>query len=679
MRALLLAGLFLFEPAWADDTSEQLTAKLRQAFSRLQNGIPSTADKTAVDEVGRSAYVQLELLRQGLKEEMPKISGQCHRFLTLSDQLTTDLQSSINSFSARPDVPITSDADFELANRLQIGGASFSTLETLMTAGAEGGFEVLIPSARSTCPFQQRENIKILFHATMLRLNAFFRAAFGVPGLREMYETQERLLRMSLSDEINNRNKFWAIMAVGTVASVAVWEYAPPMAAAAIQRLWGYTPRLITSQVFTYGARASALTAEAAVFSYAGNLATDPVPPGTLLGSWEEAMTNIQFLVDSPVHAPEVELNYLSQAHAAVFASTSKWLHLLPNSKPSVQMIELLQLVAGASVSEQLRRLPKWLATNFNARPECRQFLNWGVSDRKCLIGMRKLAKGFIFESVTRPPEMMVIRLSRPDEWKRLDTDSSRPTLDVPYDADASRIHRFIAAELLRPEYRQRLGYLNQIDALKGRLEEQTGAIFEIEDRISNLNAVAGLYNLTLLAQENPALFQGRSDVIKISDHFQLPYEERLKLKEDVDAQADLGRLREYLSDVQRRSRPTMDDPHWPDRFFVVRQQLSDVTKQVSLQTGVPEVVCSDVGGLRQADCLVAIARIRQFALREEIPFPKIDLIAVVDRYSMVDPTDFYVDGRRTVLLVRSDITPRDFWQFLRGHQWLQISSGDEK
>lgn len=305
-------------------------AALLEAYHHLRDGVPPEgADQ--LQSAAKKSLDGLFELRSELGVARSSSTGECRQFADISERLAGDIQSGVARFSMRPLVqPIADDREFESANRLQIDIAAFSQLDFLMRTGGEGGYSVVDASSRSACPFSQREKIAHLFGSNLISLTDFFRAAFGSPGLAQMTADQNRLIRLIQADDKAENRRFWTIMAVGTAASAVLWEFGPPITAFGVRLIWGYTPRLLAVPAVLYGMKFSALVTEGVAFSYADQATAIEIEPSkSIAASWDEHMNSIAQLLDSPTHAPEIQLLFLSRVQALIFSDTIPWLNAL--------------------------------------------------------------------------------------------------------------------------------------------------------------------------------------------------------------------------------------------------------------------------------------------------------------------------------------------------------------
>lgn len=313
LGAWLLALTAIQAPALPTGKIESL-----EFFLAIQNGRPPES-AAAIQGAATKALASLKLFSPQLSfARRTSTTANCTRFRDVALALSQDLVKGITSYSG---------GDFELGNRLQIEIASFLTIQYLLSSKAEGGFGVLDVHERLVCPFVQRDTLMEQADQTLNDLTAFFRASFGTPGLAAMEDSQRRLLQLALQDEKVERRNFWIYTGALTVASIALWEFAPAALLLGVRGIWGVTPRILTLPSVTFGIQATALTAEGFVFAYAEELAADhPQAPKIMLGSWTEFMNAIETIVASPVHAPQLQMVLLSRVHAMVYADVLPWI-----------------------------------------------------------------------------------------------------------------------------------------------------------------------------------------------------------------------------------------------------------------------------------------------------------------------------------------------------------------
>lgn len=321
LKGALLAITFsaLSLPAFAQlgpGTNAEKLAAL-EVYQKLIDGEPPAAGRDLFLAAQAHTLKSLDSVRSLLVHKTSGLSQNCARYQGVLRKLTSDLQQSIKNYSG----------DFELGNRIQIEIAAFMTLQHLMRTGVEGGFGVLEQRTRTTCPFAEREVLLEHMTSALSSLTNYFRATFGRPGLRQMEDTQHRLLNLALADERSENRKFWIYTGALTLSSIVLWEVAPVAVAFGARGIWGMTPLWLSRPGVVFTTRIAAITAEGFAFAFAEDLASHhPEASRVVLGSWNEYMDSIDAIVDNPVHAPQLQLVLLSRIQSLIFSESMQWL-----------------------------------------------------------------------------------------------------------------------------------------------------------------------------------------------------------------------------------------------------------------------------------------------------------------------------------------------------------------
>lgn len=313
----IFLSFLIGETGWAEAVTMADNIRL------IESGSQPEGDVDKVDLAAAKANIALSQLRDHIAPERVASTQACARFIDLSNRLARQLQTDLTKFVISVEkLNSHSDLDFSFVNRLQIAISAFSEMDFLINSGADGGYSVLDLSSRIACPFRDRVAFSSSFRESLTLLSGFFRSAFGRPGLNKIDAIERRLLRMMVQDEYRDEKKAWMLVAGGTVASLAVWQFGVPAAIASVRWLWGYIPRLLTIPAILFGAKVSALTAESAALYYvdrATNLAVPP--PENVIGSWDEHMDAIEVFLNSPVRSPALHYTFLTRIHSHLFTA----------------------------------------------------------------------------------------------------------------------------------------------------------------------------------------------------------------------------------------------------------------------------------------------------------------------------------------------------------------------
>jgi len=667
------------DPQKQPSSPDEKTTALEEFLKFEQGQRPE--DATSIASKREQALTQIRQFTELMSSQPRTLSANCRRFSALALRLLHDLGVGVESYPNPPPTPL-SDSEFELSNRMQIEAAAYFTVVYFLQNNKDAGFNPFDPAANESCAFPARDELKKSSLKTLNDLNTYMLAAFGSPSLEEIDHNQRRLLKLAIGDENAENARSWLYAGIFTVASAVLWETAPVAVLAGIRTAVGYTPRLLLFPIMTYGIRVSALTAEGFAFVYTQDLATQhPETPKVLLGSWDEYMNSIDSLIESPRHAPQVQMALLGRVQGMIFQSILPWLSsqdfTISASGPtprisSVRHVEMLNILSDASVENQLHRLPHWLEQQFNYRPQCDDSFVRGVSLLKCLSGMRALSTALINGQLPTPPEPLTVVVG--PQWHKMQPEQRVAKVSIPYTAEEREIVGFLNREIHRPAYAERLRLLTQIEDLRVNLEGQAGKEIEISDQLTNLQAAAGLYGLELYLRKSGAKLDGPSEVITISDAFRLPYEDELKIKEDIRANASLADMQTYLSQANRQG---YGDGRWPKSFFEEREALNGEMKAFADSQNLNRVMCSPSSALSQHNCRLTLKRLGK-ALTLGVKTAKLDTLIIMGSDEIPQAADYFLEPkeRKNILLVRSGFGLAPLMRQFNDWGWLEDSSG---
>jgi hypothetical protein len=314
-------------PEPAPSPSEILA--MLESVVHITEGVPPGADTAAVSLSATRSVAELGWLYERLEAlKFQALDAKCFRFVTVSRHLTSALHGLLSAAALAPGRLLgASNSDFEFVTRIQLAISAFAELQAMVSSGEEGGYGVLDPEVKKSCDFPERKEVADGFSSSIVQMSDFFHLAFGSLGLNQMEQAQERLLKLAVAEEPRNRNRFIAVMIGGTLVSIALWRFAPPLAEASIRMLWGYTPQILARPAFLYGARVSALIAEGVAFSYATDLSSTKVEaPQMRLHSYEEYLEAFDTLATSPLHTPDLDFIFLGRVHATLFQRSAAWI-----------------------------------------------------------------------------------------------------------------------------------------------------------------------------------------------------------------------------------------------------------------------------------------------------------------------------------------------------------------
>ncbi len=331
-----------------------------------------------------------------------------------------------------------------------------------------------------------------------------------------------------------------------------------------------------------------------------------------------------------------------------------------------ILLVELMQILAGAPVEDQLRRLPKWVEEKFHYALECDRNWVWGTSDNQCLQGMLRFTRAVIEEESPTPNEKIRVRIMTKG-WGRMDVEQVHPRISLPYRAPRSEIASFLKEELSKPDYRQRLEFLEEIGDMLDALKDKTGVEFEVDDSVTNVHAVAALYKLQLLAEENAAMFKAKAEVIRLGTNFEFPFEQNLRLKETIDVEAPLSQIRFFFASPRRFLGEA-------DALFA-RRGLVDKLRTDLASTGTfGQVVCSPLGVMTYNACEVMIRRMQQLIDRKQITFPRADILVIAAINEVPVSVDYFQDPPtgKTLMMVRTGTKIPALIRQFGSKNWIQ-------
>src|SRR4051794_1520484 len=100
----------------------------------------------------------------------------------------------------------------------------------------------------------------------------------------------------------------------------------------------------------------------------------------------------------------------------------------------TINKIELLQLTSAATPEKQMEYIPEWLARKFNLRPDCDSRWFVGISENQCLLGLKRLAWGWLEQGRGRLPGGILVHLSSSGTYKPLNNDTRTAEMTLAYD-----------------------------------------------------------------------------------------------------------------------------------------------------------------------------------------------------------------------------------------------------
>jgi hypothetical protein len=338
----------------------------------------------------------------------------------------------------------------------------------------------------------------------------------------------------------------------------------------------------------------------------------------------------------------------------------------------TINKIELLQLTSAATPEKQIEFIPEWLAQKFNLRPDCDSRWFVGISENQCLLGLKRLAWGWLEQGHGRLPAGILIHLGNSGTYQPLNNENRVAEMSLAYDLAAHAFAAMINAAIAAPEYRQRLEFLERLESLTQALEQKLGAEIEIAEDIPNLAALSALVQLSSLLAEDPPLAPAQTEVFRIAGSFAPPYEENLKLKESLAVHARLDELRAYLAKPERTTRFWRHDREWPRSFFQARTDLEQSKHKLEGLIRIKEVTCSPMGSLTQAGCLKALEKLERLVEANSVHLPERDMLMIMSKSETPQKEYAFRDKASgiSLLQLREDFTLGGLAHFLSVHNW---------
>lgn len=330
--------------------------------------------------------------------------------------------------------------------------------------------------------------------------------------------------------------------------------------------------------------------------------------------------------------------------------------------------LELMQLLTGAGVETQVRRIPSWIEQQFHFRPRCRDRIFASLTELQCLVGIRALTSALISGSIPRPDE--AIQLEVGEHWQAIATLERFAKIQFPYTASEMEISRFIKREISSAAYAQRLRMVHHIEDLRQIVERKAGKEIEIDNALNNLEAAAGLQALDLYLNARGSPLDGPSEIISISNGFRLPFELGLKLQEDINAKGSLADFRNFFARPERNGFGR--EEAWPNTFFREREKLENTMHEIGMKHSIESIACSPAAALSQTACRLGLERLSKVLSWPVLHLPKIDRLGIVSGDEMEASADFFKDPKTNsmILLVRSDFAIGPLMRYFKYLGW---------
>jgi hypothetical protein len=333
----------------------------------------------------------------------------------------------------------------------------------------------------------------------------------------------------------------------------------------------------------------------------------------------------------------------------------------------SLLKLDEMNLIAGASISEQIQLLPNWLAKNFKILPTCDSGFVLGLDDLRCLIGMRQLTEDLIESKIQLPDEIVRVTISHSKTWKSLNAWERQVVVSIPYDATKEQLRLFFLAEFSRPEFRSRQNLFNEIRMLNEEIQAITSTKIEVDQSLTLNSEIEGLYRILLWAKSEHIILSQHVEVLKIANSFSIPYEENLVLKRNIPYFADLALIRGKVAAIQPPKVESLSIQFISDREFLTKTRLS-----LGTQFGITSVECSHLADLTVRQCTNALIRLSSVLSHLKT---KPAILVIAGRKEAPEAFDQFTDPqtKNLILIVRENFNKFDIRKFYKSINWSYL------
>lgn len=310
--------LFWIVPSTARSQAPQLASTPENVFEAAQlllqvrDGIPP--DLPLATSVSQRYLGHVERLTQVVSAQFAQSTAACRRFtrsyLRLHDQIAH-----LVDVLAGP-AKLEADRFVLVSSRLQVLVGLAALFHRFIENKAEGGLSILTrTSADEQCGIADRERWAQLAKDLTHDAKLFAIARLGTPGLREMGETEDALIRLVGKKSASDRRIFWISLAVGTLISILIWELAP-VAGAFLFRI---APAEM-SRGALLGLRFGGITAEMMAYSYIDNhllfVEDQVVKSRRMMLTWSQFMDSMESIMATPINSPRLYYDAIQQLYS---------------------------------------------------------------------------------------------------------------------------------------------------------------------------------------------------------------------------------------------------------------------------------------------------------------------------------------------------------------------------
>lgn len=599
LSSLLNVGLSV----WAQDSPDA-----QKIFLILAEGNrPEISDPQYLEEK-KALYDDLVVFSRKWKDSLSSNSVRCQRFSAAVETLNKDLLQNLEVLPGPTQIRAGLDQEQVIAKaRFHLLVPTFFSLHNLFSAGGDGGYSLLDSEARVKCFYNNRDELALSFDVLVKDLSRFHLNAVGNPGILGIDRMIESLLS-SAQDREKTRNRVsLAFLGAGAIASIFLWELAPPI----VMKITGTS--MAMGPLMAFGVRSVAIAAESATYQFAEHKFNPepPVKPVNKTRSWEEQMRDVELII-ADSETPEVQISFLIQVQAqmaqmfgpwlkrnGVFANTPERKSVLAQANEAVELVN----TPFPLMSEKLSEIIK---SNYGYKLRCSSSWSQAASEIQCLRGIRTFARVLYTDRIPRlstsESEVLDIEVTG-GQKPQVEFQESMVHLYVPFAHNPAKISSLIVSTVTAPLFNQAVVALQRFEAYKENVSVNIGIPIEFADYLNLAQKWHSLIQLEILARNDPEIFDRATEVFNIGSSFRNTYELSMKLTEDIDARADWRQISDFLKGSQSPENRSFT------RIESNREKVETEKEILAKELGVP-IECSPMGGLNSERCLEGLNRL---------------------------------------------------------------------
>jgi hypothetical protein len=543
-------------------------------------------------------------------------SGHCLRYADDLDKLLSQIFDDVSSFSG-PD-------DFSRRLRLQLQIPALYSMRALFKENKEGGFGTLDKRSMLSCEIRDRAFVADRFDGAMEALSEFQQRAIGRPGIQILDQQIDKLLVIARQQGQHRQRVEWELMAGTTIVSLFFWEAAPMAAGLMTRALAGRIPDFVAGSAFAFGTRSAAFTGEAFAYRAVDNN-INPEPkqrPESRLISWDEQMSDLEGLLNSPLDEPELYILYLEQIEAQIALIYQLWLK--KNATPIYNFVGNDFIVAtalaresvflsGLSLEALVQHFPSLIEKFYGYQVIFDGGIFTGPGTVDTLIALRALTRALYSGAVAplAPATRPILRIHFGTVTK-LGYTSDRIDLTLSTDLNSQEMADRIRAVIESEALNKRVTLLSRFQNAAENFSLNMGIKLRFDPQITLADRWTTLNHLICLAKSEPNLFRRESERFFVTNLFAPLHENHMVLEEDIYAKASIETIRTFL-DFSRIGRDGSERNTEVARLVRERRdQIADVQTELRELTKL-ELRCSDKGNLRLVACLNAAHKVLSF------------------------------------------------------------------